>query len=370
VTQILPAPIVTTIIPTYRRPALLRRALTSVLSQGFPALRICVYDNGAEPATARVVEMFADPRIQYRAHPKNLGGVANFAFGLQRVQTPYFSFLSDDDLLLPGFYTTTVAALQKEPDAMFAATQVVIADGKGRMLSVEGRGWRPGLYRPPDGLLEMLRRGHISWTGILFRRELLEWVPGLDPETDPVIDIDFELRAAARTPFVICDRPGAILVLQSSSLSARARLSDTWPGWRKTMANLTEDASVPAAVRERVGRILDRQLAARVFRVGRAAARQGRIPEADQVADLLVDRYGRRLQALVLRRMARVCAALPPARKGLARLLDAYRVVSSALLRRSLAAATPRPANPKEGRKDAVTAALRSLAMEDSGGGG
>jgi len=51
-------PLITTVIPTYRRPAMLRRAIRSVLSQTFPDFRLCVYDNASGDETAVVVEEF------------------------------------------------------------------------------------------------------------------------------------------------------------------------------------------------------------------------------------------------------------------------------------------------------------------------
>lgn len=357
------APAITTIIPTYRRPALLRRALHSVLNQTYPSLRVCIYDNGADPETARIAAAPADPRISYHAHPRNLGSFANFQYGLQRVETPFFSFLSDDDVLLPDFYATAMAALEREADAMFAASQVLVVDDEARILTVHGWRWKPGLYRPPDGFLQMVQRGHIPWTGILFRRAVLEQVPAFDPEVGPIIDVDFAYQLASRSSFVMCDRPGAVLVLQAGSLSAQARLSDTL-GWIKLIAKVRDEPALPISVRKHAAGTLDRQLAARIFRVGRVAARGGRVADVDEVADLLVGRYGRRLQALVLRTSVRLCAVNPLARDLLAGLLAGYRRLSSARIRHVLELETQRA-----GRKDVVTAALRSVAM-DAGSAG
>ena len=97
-------PLITTIIPTYRRPKLLKRAIKSVLNQTYPHFQVCVYDNASEDETAEVVAEFAkkDPRVKYHCHPENIGAIKNFKYGLERVGTEYFSILLDDDLLLPN----------------------------------------------------------------------------------------------------------------------------------------------------------------------------------------------------------------------------------------------------------------------------
>ena len=57
-------PIVTTILATYRRPHLLKRAIRSILNQTFTDFQLCVYDNASEDETGAVVRDFmkADSR--------------------------------------------------------------------------------------------------------------------------------------------------------------------------------------------------------------------------------------------------------------------------------------------------------------------
>ena len=66
------APLITTIIPTYRRPKLLQRAIRSVLNQTYPHFQVCIYDNASGDDTAAVVAEIAkgDPRVKYHCHPK------------------------------------------------------------------------------------------------------------------------------------------------------------------------------------------------------------------------------------------------------------------------------------------------------------
>lgn len=98
-------PLVTTIIPTYRRPKLLRRSIRSVLNQTYPHFNVCVYDNASDDATASVVEDFQkeDSRVKYYAHKENIGATENFIYGMEHVETPFFTLLSDGDLILPNF---------------------------------------------------------------------------------------------------------------------------------------------------------------------------------------------------------------------------------------------------------------------------
>jgi len=72
-------PLITTIIPTYQRPKLLRRAIKSVLNQIYPHFQVCVYDNASGDETEAVVREFTakEPRIRYFRQGKNRGEAFN-----------------------------------------------------------------------------------------------------------------------------------------------------------------------------------------------------------------------------------------------------------------------------------------------------
>src|SRR5689334_22814362 len=113
-----------------------------------------VYDNASGDETAAVVAELAaqDPRVRYHCHPENIGSSANFIYGMERVETPYFSFLSDDDVLLPEFYMNALAALKHYPEAIFFAGTVIIMTHSGRVIATDIESWpRDGLFLPPEG---------------------------------------------------------------------------------------------------------------------------------------------------------------------------------------------------------------------------
>jgi len=323
-------PLITTIIPTYRRPKLLRRAIRSVLAQTYPHFQVCVYDNASRDETPSVVDEMArtDCRIKYYCHPENIGGLKNFIYGMEGVETPFFSMFSDDDVLLPDFYQTALAGFEKYPEAMLSVLVTIQTDDRGRVLGAPVRKWPPGLNRPPEGLLAMLRYGHPEWTSVLFRREVLEMVGGLDEETGGPADLDFELRAAARFPLVVTLQPGAIFVGHRGSDSNAAGFDWVWPGWLKMVRNLTEDERIPDEVRTLAGRVLTNRLKKRLFvNAGFGSLAQRNWPDALRAADVLSHHYRQNFRARLLRIATGVCRHLP---------LAYYLLRVSFTLRRSL----------------------------------
>jgi glycosyltransferase involved in cell wall biosynthesis len=282
-------PTITTIIPTYRRPQLLKQAINSVLKQTYPHFQVCVYDNASGDDTASVVAEIArtDPRVKYYCHPENIGAGKN---GLEHVETPFFSFLSDDDTILPEFYETALAGFESHPDAMFSVTNVIHVGKKGNIIGVTLDKWTPGIYRPPSGLIATLEYGASAWTGILFRKEVSEKVGLLDLDIW-CNDLDFILKIAAHYPFVVSKRHGAVF---NEAMSLKVFLFDErWLGWFKMIQHLTEDKSLPDDVRAYAELVLLGMFEKRLFATGVGYLCRGYTVDAKKVAVLLRDQYGR-----------------------------------------------------------------------------
>jgi hypothetical protein len=296
--------LITTVIPTYRRPRLLRRAVMSVLAQSYPHFQVCIYDNASGDDTENVVrELVAvDARVKYFCHLQNIGAMPNFTFGMSRVETPFFSLLSDDDVLLPGFFEKALEGFDRCPEAIFSALATLHTDEAGRVTLVPLADWKDGVYRPPEGLLTMLEKGHPEWTAILFRRDVLEKLGTLDSETGAPADLDYELRIAARWPIVISTKPGAIFVTHTGSVSAAARLENVWPAWQKIDANVQREESIPRESRLRAHDRIMHNFQQRYLALGGLSYVVNKDWEqAEHASRILRDGYNRRFQAVALR---------------------------------------------------------------------
>ena len=308
------SPLITTIIPTYRQPKLLARAIRSVLTQTVPDSQVCVYDNASGDETAEVVAEFArkDSRVKYHCHAKNIGALANFNYGISEVQTPFFSLLSDDDILLPNFYETTLNGFQEFPSAIFSAGNVVSMTDKGEIVSSQLDLWRrAGYYTPPEGLLEMLGMKHPTWTAVLFRREVIQKLGLLDEELGHLADMDYELRVGALFPLVISRKPCAIFVHHPLSSVSSIHLRSFWPGWLKMVRKLKEDERIPPHVRAYVEENLIEQLKVNLFASNFVLRKE--FEDAYESAKILDTIYDAKIRAKILCSLAKVCESFPPA---------------------------------------------------------
>jgi len=217
---------ITAIITTYRRPQLLKRAINSVLKQTYSDCQVWVYDNASDDETEEIVRKLAekDTRVKYHRHPVNIGMMPNYKFAFDRIDTPYFSLLSDDDYLMPCFYETAMKGFQDFPDAGFSACAVLQMDVNGNLVGNPLALWgSEGVYSPRKGLIEMLKT---RWrfpvpTGVLFQTKIIQDIqPNFSSDVDFFWDPDYLIRIVARHPIVINKRACAVYLAHSQSFAS------------------------------------------------------------------------------------------------------------------------------------------------------
>jgi hypothetical protein len=279
-------PLITTIIPTYRRPRMLKKAIQSVLNQTCPFFQVMVYDNGSGDETKEIVAEFSqkDSRVHYHCHASNIGAVKNFQYGLCKVNTPFFSFLADDDLLFPEFYEKALEHLKKFPQAaFFLGSTFEINEGSGKVISIPALKWPDQEYfEPSEGLLHLIPK-YVNWTSALFNRKILDEKVTLDPAIK-AIDVDFVLHAAAKHPFVFSKHPCAIFFHHPTSYSGNCGLKLVWPGWLHMAQKLKKEAIGP--LQQKIEELMQKSLRQHLLRIGIALISKKRFTEAHQVLEI------------------------------------------------------------------------------------
>ncbi len=306
---------ITTVIPTYRRPRPLARAIRSVLCQSYPHSEVHVYDNASGDETPEVVAEFAahDPRVKYHVHPRNIGMMENFAYGISHVETPFFSILSDDDFLLPGFFERAMSALEDYPEAMFFFGGLLYADSKGEVVAAPVEAWNAeGLLRPP-ALFEIIAPGAwVTWTSVLFRSSILSIIDELDTAEGHTADVDLILRAALRCTAVLSKTPCAVFTIHpgSASESDRSHVHDAHLGLtgftkiEHAIHRAGEDGIFSRDVAARLGAFYRARVERNLFRRALLVALHGESGLALKTADVLSQKFGRTGFAALIRFVA------------------------------------------------------------------
>lgn len=128
--------LVSTIIPVYNRPKMLREAVGTVLAQTYRPIQIIIVDDGSTddtPAVARSLEQ-EHPDLIKLVRQQNQGpGVAR-ELGRQNAEGEFIQYLDSDDRLLPNKFFDQVACLKKYPDCGIAYGITRLIDEEGEVL--------------------------------------------------------------------------------------------------------------------------------------------------------------------------------------------------------------------------------------------
>ena len=304
-------PLITTIIPTYKRPKLLQRAILSVLNQTYPNFQVCIYDNASNDETADVVKKLnqQDSRVHYYCHSKNISMQKNFNFGLRMVKTPYFSFLCDDDILLPKFYEKALNGFSKYPEAGFVATETIVATEK-EIKEVSLREYEEKLYKPLESLIKMSKCKIPYWTSILFRKEVIKKVGFLDENLGASADTDFLFSSASIFSFVVLKSPGAIFFVHQLSKSSSWSEIEPLDGYIKTLEKIKNNRKISAPIRLMVYQNRKKRIERVLWQGGLKDIKKRNFFQAKRLAKSLKEDFGRNFKGVILYNIANLCENL------------------------------------------------------------
>lgn len=94
--------VVSVVIPTRNRPALVRRAVLSALDQTFRDIEVLVVVDGPDPKTAHSLSEIKDSRLRVISLNENVGGSEARNIGVRNATGPWVALLDDDDEWMPG----------------------------------------------------------------------------------------------------------------------------------------------------------------------------------------------------------------------------------------------------------------------------
>jgi glycosyltransferase involved in cell wall biosynthesis len=173
-------PLISIIIPTYKRSDTLPRAIDSALRQTYSNIEIIVVDDNGEgtkyqKATEQKLKGYIESdKITYIKHKVNKNGSAARNTGFRASKGEYINFLDDDDELLPNKIMFEFQELQKHDNKFGACYCNAHIIGMKRNFythdSIEGN------------LIEEILSGKIDFntTSILFCRDALSDIHGFD----------------------------------------------------------------------------------------------------------------------------------------------------------------------------------------------
>jgi GT2 family glycosyltransferase len=110
--------LVSTIIPVFNRPEMLREAVASVLSQTYRPIEVIIVDDGSTDETPRVGEELSRTYREeiFFLRKANSGPGPSREMGRLAARGEFIQYLDSDDLLRPRKFDLQVEALRRDPD--------------------------------------------------------------------------------------------------------------------------------------------------------------------------------------------------------------------------------------------------------------
>ena len=231
-------PLVSVVIPTYNRPAYLRIALESAVTQSYRNLEIIVCDNASPEDPSGIAAAFDDPRIRLHRNERNLGPTPNTLLGVAMAAGKYVAILGDDDIWQPEFIATLLAPLQADPDVVVAFCNHDIIDAAGlrsaestdRVTRRFGRHLlRAGTYRSFDDIA-LVYRAICIVSGSIIRKHAIDWsrIPA-----DMPISVDLYIAYLLATAGGACAFvPDYLMQYRYHSLQSAGSMTNFHRSWR------------------------------------------------------------------------------------------------------------------------------------------
>lgn len=201
ITDNLPRPTWSVMIPTYNCASYLAESLSSVLDQapGPDEMQIEVVDDGSIDDPEAVVRAIAGDRAIFHRQPQNVGHIRNFATCLSRARGRYVHLLHGDDRVEPGFYKALQKGFESSPEIGAAFCRHCYIDGDGCELE------HPEAEQPQAGPLSggverLAEEQRIMTPSIAVRRDVYEELGGFDPRLLCSEDWEMWVRIAAHHP--------------------------------------------------------------------------------------------------------------------------------------------------------------------------
>ena len=228
--------LVSVIIPTFNRAALLPEALESIFRQEWPALQVIVVDDGSTDHTRELVASYGS-QVEYSWQPNRGPGAARNR-GLELAHGSVIAFLDSDDLWLPQKLRVEMALLDQFPEAgaVFSDSEhwlngKLVLPSRFVKANVRTSSGEPGylLHDPPLWVHSSL----VSTCCMTIRRSALARLtpPRFDDSRTVNEDWDLEVRLYYSCEIVICPQILAII----RRIDDNTRIGRAIPGMPMTL---------------------------------------------------------------------------------------------------------------------------------------
>lgn len=236
--------LVSIIIPSYKRPEFLDRAITSALTQSYENIEVVVVDdnNPGDPfrkETEKIMDKYRGAsNVIYVQNDKNSERSFTRNNGVIHAHGQYIMFLDNDDEFLPDKVRSQLTCFQTKSEEYTVCYCAYIRKKDGRIIA------RCGEHREGARLLDAIARDLYVHAGsnLMIKRDAFEKVGGFNTELSINEDIDLLVRLLCKGKIAYCDTIGLIVNTHAGSSSDYAERTNLYEkAERHIIEELPED---------------------------------------------------------------------------------------------------------------------------------
>jgi glycosyltransferase involved in cell wall biosynthesis len=205
-------PLISVIIPTYNRAAVLPRAIDSVLAQRGADFELIIVDDGStekQEGGGRRAEgdkpssiLHPPSSIRFFRSEKNYGPSSARNLGIQRAKGEWIAFLDSDDEWKPGKLKTQLEFFRENPEYLICQTEEIwIRNGKRVNPMKKHKKFGGFIFE------KCLPLCVVSPSAVMMHRKLFDEVGLFDESLPACEDYDLWLRIAAKRPIGLIEKP-------------------------------------------------------------------------------------------------------------------------------------------------------------------
>lgn len=196
-------PLVSVVIPTRHRAALLGQCLESILAQTIADIEVIVVVDGPDWATIELLSKLDDCRVRYLVHSESRGVSTARNTGLDTARGRWLAFCDDDDVWAPTKLAAQLAALDQKPHARWAiAGAIRVNQERGTATYPE-----PATAEVVAAALPHSNLVPGGCSGVIADRRLVIELGGFDPRLSTVADRDLWIRLNWSSPVAVAAEP-------------------------------------------------------------------------------------------------------------------------------------------------------------------
>lgn len=222
-------PLVSIIILTFNKPALLLECLQSIANHTYGDHEIILADNASSDRTHLLLDRLDG--ITILRNQENLDFIRGNNAACKQAKGKYLLFLNHDTAVLPGWCEALTSILETRPDCGAVGSRLIHMDGRlqesGCLVRPDGSTWgygRGNANPNHPAFMHVREVDFISGAGLMVRKELFDRLGGFDERYNPAYFEDADLcMSIKRLGFKVLIAPhSAILHRENGHISGRA----------------------------------------------------------------------------------------------------------------------------------------------------